>query len=699
MNLKFIFSLIQNRKGYKLPFDQNMKSVVLTLGLIFVLSGFINPNKVFGQTLYSLSRPPLRPNPYLELPLGTIQPEGWLKEMLLRQKSGATGHLDEWYPQVTGSRNGWLGGDGDQWERGPYWLDGLVPLAYILNDPELIAKAKPWIEWALNSQQSDGYFGPSTDYPAEKGLQRNNSHDWWPKIVMLKVLKQYYSATGDKRVIELFTRYFRYQLNELPGTPLGHWTSWAEYRACDNLINIYWLYHITGDRFLLELADLIHRQAFNFTEAFLKGEHLSTPGSLHGVNLAQGIKEPLVYYQQHPEAKYVEATLKAFSDLRKNFGQPQGMFGGDETLHSANPTQGSELCSAVELMFSLETMLAITGNVQFADHLEKIAFNALPTQVTDDFTARQYYQQPNQVMITRYPRNFDVNNDGTDICFGLLTGYPCCTSNMHQGWPKFTQNLFYATPDGGIAALVYAPSSLKARVSDGSVIGITEQTEYPFRENITFTIRIPENRNSLRFPFHLRIPLWCKSPQITINGELQSQLHQNHILVIQRDWKDQDVVELKLPMQTELTSWYENSRTVERGPLVYALRVGEEWQKITNTRDPEHYGDFYYEVRPTTPWNWGLSEKQVKNSTGSFNVIEKAVSSYPWNPESAPVEIRTRGIRIPSWQLYNEMAGPLPWSITHKPDLGENPVQGEITLIPYGCTTLRITEFPVIQGK
>ena len=278
---------------------------LICLLALFAVMTHCSPKEESGlSALYQQNRLPLRPNPYIELPLGSIQPESWLKEMLLRQKTGATGHLDEWYPQVMGPRNGWLGGDGDQWERGPYWLDGLVPLAYILKDEELITKAIPWIEWALNSRQPDGYFGPSEDFPAEKGLQRDNSHDWWPKMVMLKVLKQYYSATGDNRVIDLFTGYFRYQLEQLPKTPLGHWTFWAEYRACDNLMMVYWLYNITGEKFLLELADLIHQQAFNFTEAFLNGDHLSRPGSLHCVNLAQGIKEPAVYYQQHPEQKY-----------------------------------------------------------------------------------------------------------------------------------------------------------------------------------------------------------------------------------------------------------------------------------------------------------------------------------------------------------------------------------------------------------
>jgi DUF1680 family protein len=645
---------------------------------------------------YVTSRAPLRQNPYLELPLGAIKPQGWLKEMLIRQKTGATGKLDSLYPLVMNKRNGWLGGDGDQWERGPYWIDGLLPLAYILDDKELIQKTKPWVEWALNSQQPDGYFGPLKDYSHERGLQRNNSRDWWPKMVMLKVLQQYYSATGDKRVINLMTNYFRYQLKELPQKPLDHWTFWARYRGGDNLMAVYWLYNITGDAFLLQLGDLLHQQTFDYTNAFLTTDLLSTQGSIHCVNLAQGIKEPLIYYQHHPEQKYIDATKKGFADIRKYNGMAHGMYGGDEALHGANPTQGSEFCSAVEMMFSLESGLAITGDVAYADHLEKIAFNALPTQATDDFRNRQYFQQANQVMVTRQTRNFDQNHGGTDLCYGLLTGYPCCTSNMHQGWPKFTQNLWYQTPDKGLAALVYSPSAVTAFVANGTEVTLKEETAYPFDEIIKFTLAINGKSKTVSFPLHLRIPQWCKKAVLKINGEMYQQLPGDTIVKIARTWKSGDVVELQLPMHVFQNTWYENSKSVERGPLVYALKISEDWKQVKNEQDPVEFGDTYYEVHPKTPWNYGLVDVPADKLEESFAVTKKKqVSNHPWNPESAPIELKAAARRIPSWKLYNGMTGPIPYSITN----GLETETEQITLIPYGCTNLRISQFPVVPKR
>lgn len=229
-----------------------------------------------GKTYYLQNRAPLTEKPYLELPLGSIRPHGWLLNQLERMRDGMTGHLDEIYPEVMGKRNGWLGGDGDGWERGPYWIDGLLPLAYILDDEKLKAKVRPWIEWTLNNQTDEGYLGPvpfEKEPVPEEGLQKTMRRDWWPKMVMLKVLQQYYSATGNNQVIEALSKYFKYQLKELPETPLDHWTFWANRRGGDNLQVVYWLYNITGNEYLLELGSLIAEQTFPWSDVFLNEEN------------------------------------------------------------------------------------------------------------------------------------------------------------------------------------------------------------------------------------------------------------------------------------------------------------------------------------------------------------------------------------------------------------------------------------------
>ncbi|MEC7265257.1 MAG: beta-L-arabinofuranosidase domain-containing protein [Bacteroidota bacterium] len=673
---------------------------------------------------YIQNKAPLIGKAYLDLPLGAIEPHGWLKDQLERMKNGMTGHLDEIYPEVVGERNGWLGGDGDGWERGPYWIDGLLPLAYILDDEDLKAKVQPWIEWTLDNQYENGYLGPipfDTPPKHEEGLQRGQRMDWWPKMVMLKILSQYYDATQDKRVIDALTKYFKYQLEELPHRPLDHYTFWANRRGGDNLQVVYWLYNITGDEFLLELAELLAEQTFPWTKIFLNEENYDAPespwhyfkmktypfdeeeidaltisqlGGMHCVNFAQGLKQPMVLFQQSKDSSHIKATKKALGDIQYYHGQPQGMYGGDEGLHGKNPVQGVEFCSISESMFSLETMLAISGDIQYADLLEKITFNALPTQASDNFMSRQYFQAANQVELsdgleTSYQT---VDHHGTDFVFGQLTGYPCCTTNMHQSWPKFVQNLWYATPDNGVAALLYAPSSVSIKVGEGVMATITESTGYPFRDEIDFVVNIDKDA---QFPFHLRIPDWCANPSVTINGNLWESTVSEGIVKINRSWSNGDVVKLKLPMTLKMSQWYDFAVAIERGPLTYALKI-EEDRKLKDRGDK--YGPFE-EIHARSKWNYGLYFDDLDNLSDRFVIEEREWDgSYPWNLENAPIQIKARGVSLPEWKLANGLPTFPGWWGIRNVDPSKVPFE-PITLVPYGTTTLRITEFPVYGMK
>ena len=632
------------------------------------------------------NRAPLTESQYARLPLGSIRPDGWLLDQLQRQANGLTGNLDDIYPQVMGSTNAWLGGDGDAWERGPYWIDGLLPLAWILDDDALKSKASVWVEAILASVTEDGYLGPSQDHPFVYGLQRGGSHDWWPKMVAIKILQQYYMATGDSRVVDVLSRYFRYQLETLPQTPLGTWSDWGEWRGADNLEVVLWLYSVTGEGYLLELAQLLHSQTKDWTALFSAGDIFNNQNSVHCVNLAQGFKAPAVWWQYSHNTADLESLDAAVSTMRHTVGLPTGLWAGDEQLHWGNPARGSELCTAVEMMFSLEEILRITGAPSWADYLERVAFNALPAQVSPDFTSKQYYQQTNQISCTREWREFSTPHDGTDVLFGTLNGYPCCLSNMHQGWPKFTQNLWYATSDGGLAALVYAPCHVRAKVAGGSEVIIRESTDYPFRENITFSMSYADRKLCHpAFPLSLRVPGWCSAPVVKVNGEVVDAPVSDGIIRIERKWKNGDTVSLTFPMPVTTEEWYDRSVCVVRGPLVYSLKMNENWSWLPFSGPDRLYGEGAWEVTSDSPWNYCIMRDSF--SPDSCRVVENASAAYPWTVAAAPVSIFIPVRTLPHWSNPSAVA----YFTEDGFDVGE---QTTVELIPYGCTTLRLTCFP-----
>jgi DUF1680 family protein len=660
---------------------------------IFFLTFIMISFSIFaGNINYVSNRPPLQENAYIQLPLGSIEPQGWLLEQLRLSASGMTGHLDEIWRDV-GPDNGWLGGDGDAWERGPYWLDGLLPLAYILKDKVLIEKSQKWVEAALKSQREDGYFGPLPDssrvfgdsrWERRQAWQEKAKMDWWPHMVMLKVMQQYYEATADKRVIDFMSKYFNYQLANLPTKPLDYWTHWARSRGGENLASIYWLYNHTGESFLLDLGKLVFEQTEDWTTEFTSGH----PKDWHGVNTGMAIKQPAVWYQYSKDEKYLKAVKQGIHDLMKYHGQIEGLWSGDELLHGTDPTHGTEFCTVVEYMFSLETLLQITGDPEYLDILERLAYNALPAQSKADFTGRQYYQTPNQIACTMEWHNFTTKHGETESLFGLETGYGCCTANYHQGWPKFAASLWMATPDNGLAALIYAPSTVTAKVADGMVVTFTEKTDYPFDETISFIL---DKGKTSFFPLYLHIPAWCESATITINGTEYQKPLAGSITKIYRSWHKGDIVKLHLPMDIRISLWHEQSVGIERGPLVYALKLAEQWNKL------EGDGPYAtYEVVTSSPWNFGILREYAEYPDTTFQVKKSPVLPQPWMNQNAPIQIVAKGRKILAWQKYGGVTGPIPYSPYWGSIRSDEPIE-EILLIPYGCTKLRISEFPVVR--
>lgn len=643
---------------------------------------------------------------YEPLPLGAITPEGWLRNQLTIMRKGTSGHLDEVYGKVKND-NGWLGGAGDGWEETPYWLDGALPLAYLLDDKILQEKVLKYVNWTLENQRPSGYFGPITKEERERKISITAANcaagdDWWPKMVMLKVLQQYYSATADKRVVPFMTKYFRYQLEAIKTCPVGKWTDWATSRGADNVMMAQWLYSITKEPFLLELASRLESQSFPWSRWLANRDWVINAATYqndehwmqrHGVNVGMALKSPAVNFQRTKDSAYLKGLATGFHDLMTLHGLPMGIFSADEDLHGNDPVQGTELCAIVEAMYSLEEIIAITGDPHYMDALERMTFNALPTQTTDDYNAKQYFQIANQVQVSRgvfsfsLPFEREMNN-----VFGMRSGYTCCLANMHQGWTKFTSHLWYATRGKGLAALEYSPSTISANVGRNAVpITIREVTAYPFEETVRFELSLEKET---AFPLQLRIPAWCNEALISLNGTELRREKGGQVITINRSWKNNDRLTLQLPMQMTTSNWGRNSRAVERGPLVYALKLEEQWEKGHDEKE----GD-YFSVSAKQDWNYGLLESIVKDPAAHLQLkaLQPVSDSFVWNQASAPLAIIATGKKIPAWKITDGIA---PQPVTDRTGVYRGKVNDEqekITLIPYGCTKVRIVAFPVVK--
>ncbi len=630
-----------------------------------------------ANTYYIGHREPLLASPIIKLPLTSIKPSGWILKQLQLQNNGFHGRLTEISAFLKKNGNGWLnpeGQGGRGWEEVPYWLKGFGDTGYILNDKRVIDEAKVWIEAAFASQREDGFFGPRSNLT---GL--NGKPDLWPNMIMLFALQSWYEYSQDKRVIDLMTRYFRWEMTIPEQDFLVPY--WQQQRGADNLYSVYWLYNITGDKFLLDLAKKIFRHTANWTDAI---------PDWHNVNMSQAFDTPGIFYMQSRDLSHLAAAERNWQTIRNLYGQvPGGMFGGDENCRPGyvGPRQAIETCGMVEMMLSHETLLRISGNTLWADRCEDVAFNSLPAAFTPDYKALRYLTSPNMALSDRHNKSPGIQNDGPMFHYNPHS-HRCCQHNFGHGWPYLIENLWQATPGNGLAAVLYAPCSVTAKVGDGTEVTIEESTRYPFEETIQLRLTLSK---PVRFPLYLRIPGWCRKPTLQMNGENASiSSDAKGYLVIRRQWRDGDHIRISFPMEISLRVWTrnKNSISIDRGPLTYSLKIGEQYLREGGT-------DAWpaWELHPTTPWNYGLLIDPA-NITDSFEFKRKAwpVSDQPFVPDDAPLELTAKARKIPEWQLDDQG---LIGEIQDSPVRSTEPIE-TVTLIPMGAARLRISSFPTL---
>jgi hypothetical protein len=664
----------------------------IALFALVLIAGFHPPLSLAGEGP-DAPKPRLRPLAFELLPLGSIKPAGWLKDQLRIQAEGLSGHLDEFWPDIKDSA--WFGGDAEGWERVPYWLDGLVPLAYLLDDPALQAKVKQAIGYILDHQHPDGWLGPVGD------SRKHKPYDVWPLFPLFKALTQYQEANSDPRVIPAMLKCCRKIDVVISKEPMY---SWARFRAADLAVSLYWLYDRTKEPWLLELAAKAFAQSHDWRAQFDDFQYTAkTRGKFeldtHGVNTAMALKYGGMRYRLSGEPRDRTAASRMLDLLDRYHGQATGAFTCDEHLAGRSPSQGTELCTVVEAMYSLGELAGIQGDGRLGDRLELLAFNALPATFKKDMTAHQYDQQCNQVVCSAKGEHVYVNNGPDSNLYGLEPNFGCCTANLHQGWPKLVSHLAMKAPEGGLALVAYGPCVIETKIREKPV-KVAIETGYPFRDQLTITVTVSE---PMTFPLLLRLPGWAEEARINA-PELQFRFGDDLVqgdefsieipngepnrgggyLPLKASWSGSKKFTVAFSMPVRLYLGENGAIAIRRGPLIYALPIEAEWKKV---KDNPRFAD--WEVYPKSPWNYAIQINR-DDPAPSISFEERPVGPIPFSTQGAPMVAKVKGRRLPGWGLERGAAAAPPPS----PVQTTEPVEA-LTLIPFGCTDLRITELPV----
>ncbi len=628
--------------------------------------------------VYTGNRAPLVASPLVKLPIGSITPRGWLRTVLEEERDGMVGKLREISPWLDRSTSAWANsrGQGSRgWEELPYWLKGFGDLGYVLGDTALQSEARVWIDSVLASQREDGWFGPR-----ELLTSLGGKTDLWPHMVMLNVLQSFHEATNDPRVIPFMTRYFRWQ-DALPAEAFGA-GYWPRLRMGDNIESALWLYNRTGEAWLPGLARKMHEHMARWDTAVI---------NWHNVNVAQGFRAPAVYYQAARDITLLNAAERNYRKVRSEYGQfPGGGFAADENARPGffDPRQGFETCGIVEFMHSFEMLTKIGGNPAWSDRCEELAFNSLPAAMTADHRALHYLTCANQVQLDKGPKTPGIQNGGTMFSYSPFQVYRCCQHNVGHGWPYFAEELWLATWDGGLCASLYAPSEVRARVgkNGAGMVSITQETEYPFEGTIRLAVGAGE---PVRFPLYLRLPGWCESGQVQVNGmPVEVEWVPEAYVRIERIWSAGDTLSLTLDMPVRVKVWEKNKNavSVSRGPVFFSLKIDERWEAYGNDS-----AWVEWEVFPASPWNYGLV-LNPDDPARSFTVKrrEPELLARPWTVGAMPVGLTAGGRRIEGWQQdYRGLIGPLQDS-----PAWTNAPEEQLAFVPMGAARLRVTALP-----
>ncbi len=618
-------------------------------------------------------------NKFKQLPLGTIKADGFLKDQLILQRDNFTSKMDL-YPDY-GDNSAWLGGVGESWERGPYYLRGLIALAYTLGDKDLLLKVDHWVKSILSMQREDGNFYPfvNIDLNDEELIKRReeSKNEWWAKMPVLMALRDYFEAEerlGHQRldILEFLKKYFLFQLDNLPKRPLK---DWAYFRGGDNMEVAMWLYEKDHDDRLLTLTKILYEQTFPWVYEF-NHQYVRQ----HVVNTTQAYKTPYLAYKLFEDPSFKDSLKNGLKTIYNDHGRIDYLPNADERARDNLFTRGTETCAISEGLLSFEICGLISGDSYLYDLIESYAYNSLPNCFTYKIDGYCYFQLQNQVMATLGSHEFDCDH-GDSCAFGMPDGFDCCFANAHMAYPKFIQNM-YVMDEDGLVATCYGPNILKTKINNKEVT-ILQKTNYPYSSKIKFIYQGQDNNFTIKF----RIPLWCQNFLVKVNSK-EIAFTKDDYISLTREFHDGDVIEINFEMELQRRDYHDDSIYFKRGVLLYCLPIKEQWCEVDDERPYREMVFKAYdfaktkEAYPLSKWNYAICGDKMTYVENDSQVV--------LNQNNTTSLVKVEGILDPNWKLKGNIAAHHP---LQKLSCGD---KEELTLIPYSCSRLKISIFPKV---
>lgn len=605
---------------------------------------------------------------FTEASPASIQPQGWVKEILHRQAIGLAAHHQVsgypfdtclWAGKIPPNPNPNVKANPKAWwpyEQAGYLVDGLTRLGIITGENAILDEANANVQYILSNPQPDGSLGPSH-------IGGTN----WPHAVVFRALMASYAASPNPAIPEALQKHY-----------LSRADDYGAGRDSANIEIILWTYAHTGDSRLLEIARRTYDN-FNRNKPKTGLEALQSDAKIveHGVTFNETAKLPAILYLYTGDKALLDASVNAYRKLDRDHMLASGMHSAQEYLAGKDPWTLIETCDISDYTWSLGYMLMATGDASFADHIEKAIFNAGMGAIGKDFKSHQYFSATNQVIATHgickaHHPDRQAYRPGHDV--------ECCTGNVHRMLPNYALRQWMRTPEGGIVAALYGPSRFVGEVNAVQVT-IDQQTGYPFSDQIDLVIHAP---SAVEFPLALRIPGWTSQAKLEINGQtLDQRCPPGEFVTLKRKFADNDRITLHLPASVRAVEWEKQTLSIERGPLVFALKIEESAEPKFGVKTSEEFPA--WDKRPASPWAFAIAP----SAASEIKVNLKSTDAFPWETASVPIELQLPARAVTNWKLPESGGNPgFPESLS----LADAPET--VRLIPFGATSLRLTVFP-----